>query len=83
MNSLPKVVEIKLCSYHCRKVLDEFLKELVTQGLGCESTNEENKFHELLVEQVKIVDLEGNMKSVYPSRTDAIYDEKDIVVVRE
>jgi hypothetical protein len=62
--------------------LDEFLKELVIQGLGCEGQNE-SKFHELLVEQVKIVDIEGNMKSVYPSRTDAIYEEKEVLVIRE
>ncbi|XP_058788573.1 leucine-rich repeat-containing protein 47-like [Phymastichus coffea] len=67
----------------CKKVLDEFLKELIIQGLGCEAPDERNKFHELLVEQVKIVDLEGNMKSVYPSRTDLVYDDDNIIVVRE
>lgn len=63
--------------------MDEFLKELVIQGLGCESASQETKFHEIVIEQVKIVDLEGNMKSVYPSRTDAIYEETNIVVLRE
>ncbi|XP_001606500.1 leucine-rich repeat-containing protein 47 isoform X1 [Nasonia vitripennis] len=67
----------------CKKVLDEFLRELVVQGLGCEASTTENKFHELHVEQIKIVDLEGNMKSVYPSRTDAVYEDQDIVVVRD
>ncbi|XP_014218679.1 leucine-rich repeat-containing protein 47-like [Copidosoma floridanum] len=67
----------------CKKVLDEFLKELVVQGLGCENSNSENGFNELYVEQVKIVDLEGNMKSVYPSRTDALYENEEIVVLRE
>ena len=62
--------------------MDEFLRELVIQGLGCVQNND-NKFHELIVEQVKIVDLEGNMKSVYPSRTDAVYEDKDVIVIRE
>ncbi|XP_011498436.1 PREDICTED: leucine-rich repeat-containing protein 47-like [Ceratosolen solmsi marchali] len=66
----------------CKKVLDEFLRELLIQGLGCES-NSENKFNELTVEQVKIVDIEGNMKSVYPSRTDAIYEDKNLLVIRQ
>lgn len=63
--------------------MDEFLKELVIQGLGCETNSDGNKFHEIHVEQVKIVDLEGNMKSVYPSRTDANYEDGNIVVLRE
>ncbi|KAJ8676424.1 hypothetical protein QAD02_012211 [Eretmocerus hayati] len=67
----------------CKKVLDDFLKELVIQGLGCESDTDEKVFHELYVEQMKIVDLEGNMKSVYPSRTDVQYDDPLIAVVRE
>lgn len=66
-----------------RNVLDEFLKELVIQGLGCVQKSDDEEFHELVVEQVKIVDIEGNMKSVYPSRTDLIIEEKDIAVVRE
>ena len=64
-------------------VLDELLKELVTQGLGCTKKSEENNFYELLVEQVKIVDFEGNLKSVYPSRVDAQYEDNSIVVIRE
>lgn len=64
-------------------MLDEFLKEMIIEGLGSAPNEDLNKYYELLVEQVKIVDLEGNMKSVYPSRTDAIYENKDIAVIRE
>ncbi|KAL7292807.1 hypothetical protein TKK_0013633 [Trichogramma kaykai] len=68
----------------CKKVLDELLREMVVQGLGCQNQNDDqDKYHELLVEQVKIVDLEGNMKSVYPSRTDVQYEDKNIIVSRE
>lgn len=68
----------------CRNVLDQFLKELVTLGFGC-LPQEENasSYHQLLVEQVKVVDIEGNMKLVYPSRADLNYDESLITVLRE
>lgn len=39
---------------------------------------------DLSVQQVKNVDYEGNLKFVYPSRTDLIYEGfKNIEVVRE
>lgn len=68
----------------CRNVLDEFLKELITLGLGC-SLEQENSsnFHNLVVEQVKVVDLEGNMKLLYPSRADLNFTSNFINVLRE
>ncbi|CAK9805563.1 Leucine-rich repeat-containing protein 47 [Anthophora plagiata] len=50
----------------CRDVLDEFLKELVSSDFGDPSSDD----HNLVLEQVKVVDMEGNMKLIYPSRTD-------------
>ncbi|CAK9825574.1 Leucine-rich repeat-containing protein 47 [Anthophora retusa] len=50
----------------CRDVLDEFLKELVSSDFGDLSSDD----HNLVLEQVKVVDMEGNMKLIYPSRTD-------------
>lgn len=65
-------------------MLDEFLKELITLGLGC-SLEQENSsnFHNLVVEQVKVVDLEGNMKLLYPSRADLNFTSNFINVLRE
>ncbi|XP_057331602.1 leucine-rich repeat-containing protein 47-like [Microplitis mediator] len=67
----------------CRNVMDEFLKELITQGL-CSSTdsNQTSNAHNLEVEQVKVVDMEGNLKHIYPSRVDLNFDDK-IKIIRD
>ncbi|KAG7197619.1 hypothetical protein KM043_013401 [Ampulex compressa] len=68
----------------CRDVLDQFLKDLVTQGLGCASEEKDNhEYHSLLVEQVKIVDMDGNLKLVYPSRADLNFSDNSVTVLRE
>ncbi|EZA49348.1 hypothetical protein DMN91_001420 [Ooceraea biroi] len=55
----------------CRNVLDVFLKELIVSGLTDSSEQKDaDKLNNLLVEQVKVVDKEGNLKLVYPSRAD-------------
>ncbi|KAF7998312.1 hypothetical protein HCN44_009710 [Aphidius gifuensis] len=79
-------VEVTSATSHqiCRNVLDEFLKELVIQGIGCSVTTDENSkpFSHLHVEQVKVVDLEGNLKHVYPSKNDLPFSDNNIVIVR-
>lgn len=66
----------------CRNVLDEFLKKLVTSGIGCQPLENENRpYYNLLVEQVKVVDTDGNLKIVYPSRTDLNFKENNSIVV--
>ena len=68
----------------CRNVLDQVLKEIITLGFGCPSEKESvSDFHNLVVEQVKIVDIEGNMKLLYPSRADLNFAENLITVLRE
>lgn len=61
----------------CKKVLDEMLKMMLEMGLGtggqASAASGDGLLLEgqkLIVEQVKIVDPEGTMKVVYPSRTD-------------
>ncbi|XP_047353527.1 leucine-rich repeat-containing protein 47-like [Vespa velutina] len=45
----------------CRNVLDQLLKELVTTGIGCApSDNENNLYYSLQIEQVKVVDIEDS-----------------------
>lgn len=40
--------------------------------------------NQLILQQIKIVDVEGNLRTVYPSKTDLFYDEKyQITVQRE
>lgn len=68
----------------CRNVLDEFLKELIITGIGCTpSDNENNQYHNLQIEQVKIVDTDGNLKVVYPSRADLNFKEDNIIALRD
>ncbi|PRD33932.1 UNVERIFIED_CONTAM: Lrrc47 [Trichonephila clavipes] len=60
----------------CKKVMDALLVEMLKLGLGNldnQSTNGEegdSQRNQLTVQQVKIVDEEGQLKVVYPSRTD-------------
>ncbi|XP_028174683.1 leucine-rich repeat-containing protein 47-like isoform X1 [Ostrinia furnacalis] len=64
----------------CRSVLNKFLQEALLLGIG---DSQESGYHTLTVQQVKIVDLEGNLKSVYPSRTDCGFeDSTDVKVYR-
>ncbi|XP_062607398.1 leucine-rich repeat-containing protein 47-like isoform X1 [Saccostrea cucullata] len=58
----------------CKKVCDELLVKMLEMGLGENSTGEEASSSPaqktLTVEQVKVNDEEGNLRVVYPSRTD-------------
>lgn len=68
----------------CRKVADQFLNELVMLGLGCSAESDKSEdYHNLVIEQVKVVDLEGNMKLVYPSRSDLIFEDSNVTIIRE
>lgn len=55
----------------CKTVMDKMIQECLLLGIG---DGEESAFHTLTVQQVKVVDTEGNLKSVYPSRTDCAFD---------
>ncbi|XP_022120022.2 leucine-rich repeat-containing protein 47-like [Pieris rapae] len=63
----------------CKTVMDKLLQECLMLGIGDE---ENSPYHTLTVQQVKVVDLEGNLKSVYPSRTDCVFDEASVKVFR-
>ncbi|KOX76349.1 Leucine-rich repeat-containing protein 47 [Melipona quadrifasciata] len=86
MNTQAMLIEVtSAASYQiCRNVLDQFLKEIITLGLGCLSEQENaSTYNKLVVEQVKVVDMEGNMKLLYPSRVDLNFAENFITVLRE
>jgi len=66
--------------------LDLFLKELIISGLtNSEEQKDTDKLthNSLLVEQVKVVDNEGNLKLIYPSRADLNIDEQSVTILRE
>lgn len=66
-------------------MLDEFLKEVIISGLTDSLQLEDiDKCNSLLVEQVKVVDFEGNLKLIYPSRADLNFPvEHSISVLRD
>ncbi|XP_023232845.1 leucine-rich repeat-containing protein 47-like [Centruroides sculpturatus] len=74
----------------CKKVMDSLLYETLKLGLGnkkldvngsTEIENESSNLKSLIIEQMRVVDEDGNLKVVYPSRTDLIFE--DINVVRD
>jgi len=66
-------------------VLDQFLKELIISGLvdSIEPKDTNNKYNNLTVQQIKVVDTQGNLKLVYPSRADLNLSEQLVVVLRD
>jgi hypothetical protein len=72
----------------CRRVLDTLLREILLLGISSsespiEGTMLQSAYHTLTVQQVRVVDKEGNLKVVYPSRTDLIFEDNSISVIRE
>ncbi|KAJ2942776.1 hypothetical protein O0L34_g14964 [Tuta absoluta] len=64
----------------CKTIMSKLLQECLMLGIGDDQPDD--SFHTLTVQQVKIVDLEGNLKSVFPSRTDCVYEGTNIKVLR-
>lgn len=74
----------------CRQTIEELLKEILLAGFGGEYESESSegegvtKGYQLLVQQVKSTDAEGNLRTTYPSKTDLVFDEtSNLLVIRE
>ncbi|XP_065335566.1 leucine-rich repeat-containing protein 47-like [Cloeon dipterum] len=66
----------------CKTVIHQLLLEILELGIG--DAEDSNGFHSLKVQQVQIVNMEGTLKVVYPSRVDLQFEEsKKIVIIRE
>lgn len=66
--------------------MQELLHEMVLAGFGVYDAQgvDTNVEKQLIVQQVKITDLDGNLRTVYPSKTDLQYDESlNVVIDRE
>ncbi|XP_076346036.1 leucine-rich repeat-containing protein 47-like [Tachypleus tridentatus] len=87
-------VEVTGCSLStCKEIMDALLLNMLQLGIGetgsqdtsnnsdTENDKSSKKGRQLIVEQVKVVDEEGKLRVVYPSRTDLQLDE--ITVLRE
>lgn len=72
----------------CKAALDKALEEFLLLGIGDDPAKAEAEAkaqgacHSLTIQQVRVVDLEGNLKTVYPSRTDCVYEGANIKVLR-
>jgi len=61
--------------------MDEFLYCILRMGLSCENDDKgEFKRNILFVEPVRVIDTEGKLYVLYPSKVDLFYD--DIIVTR-
>lgn len=70
----------------CRATMQELLHEMVLAGFGVYNVDDvdSNVEQQLIVQQIKITDLDGNLRTVYPSKTDLQYDESlNVVIDRE
>lgn len=76
----------------CRITIEELLREMLLAGLGDTSDGGSDGVaddglvlrHKLIVQQIKTTDLDGNLKTVFPSKTDLNFDENaSIFVERE
>ncbi|CAH0402886.1 unnamed protein product [Chilo suppressalis] len=67
----------------CKTVMNKLLHECLLLGIGDNPDEPDAAYHTLTVQQMKVVDLEGNLKSVYPSRTDCVFEgTNDVKVFR-
>ncbi|XP_071448041.1 leucine-rich repeat-containing protein 47-like [Hetaerina americana] len=68
----------------CIAAMEALLEETLLLGIGDVASGDDvPQGHTLTVEQVKIVNSEGQLKSVFPSRADLNYDGKSLIVLRE
>ncbi|KAL4710100.1 hypothetical protein ACJJTC_016502 [Scirpophaga incertulas] len=64
----------------CKAAASRLLQDTLLLGVGSPPGADR---HSLSVQQMKVVDVEGNLKSVYPSRTDCVFEgSSDIKIYR-
>lgn len=60
----------------CRRVMDAFLRQVLENQLGKKSNEEEKTFRQVLtLQQTRVVDDKGQLKTTFPSRTDLDWNE--------
>lgn len=69
----------------CRGTMEELLKEMLSAGYGNVAekadAEESSSFKQLNLQQVKITDADGNLRTVFPSKTDLNYDESTNILI--
>lgn len=63
----------------CRTTIEELLKSMLLAGLGRNTDHSDQ--HILDVTQMKITDAEGNLRTVYPSKTDLVTEKSENIII--
>jgi hypothetical protein len=58
----------------CRRVMDSFLRQMLRLEFG-KKTNDSNIRQILTLQQTRVVDDKGQLKTTFPSRTDLDWNE--------
>lgn len=61
----------------CKKAIEGLVQEMLLNGIGTKEM--EDGGVEIIVQQVKITDLDGNLKGVFPSKNDLSFGESFLV----
>lgn len=65
----------------CRRVMDEFLHEIIKFDLGKKVLNS-NIRQTLTLQQTKVIDDKGQLKTTFPSRQDLNWNDSSIIIER-
>lgn len=66
----------------CQATMSELLKDMLIKGFGTDEDASEDRTGKLLqIKQVKSTDTEANLRRVYPSKTDLIFEDNEHIIV--
>lgn len=63
----------------CRSTIEQLLKCMLLAGFGRKADNTDQFI--LDVTQLRITDADGNLRSVYPSKTDLVYEKSENISI--
>lgn len=66
----------------CVATMEALLKAMLVAGFGIVSNEKGDNIEKTLdLRQVKVSDAEGNLRRVYPAKTDLVFDENESIAV--
>lgn len=63
----------------CRQTMEQLLKSMLLAGFGRDTDNSGQYI--LDVTQIKFTDADGNLRTVYPSKTDLVIEKSERIVI--
>jgi hypothetical protein len=64
----------------CKKVMEMLLSDMLKIGISA-AVASGDEFKQLTVKQTKILGVDGNVKTLYPSKVDLTFAAKDNIIV--